>query len=40
MALGRPYCSLSVFKRGLIRKMGRNFLAAPVAIGQRVMGLN
>jgi len=31
-AAGRPYCSLSVLK-GLMRKMGTDYLVGPVAIG-------
>jgi len=34
-APGRPYCSLSICKRGLIRKMERDFLPRPVVTGQR-----
>lgn len=39
-ALGRPYCSVSVIKKRLIRKTRTEFLAGPVVKGQRVMFLN
>jgi len=39
-AAGRPYCSLSVLKGGLIRKLERDFLQGHVGIGQGVMTLN
>ena len=39
-AAGRPYCSLSALKMGLMRKMGTDFSAGSVAIGQGVTVLN